>query len=61
VTKEELSEIIRLHAKWLSDEPGGIRANLSDANLSDANLSRANLSFADLRYATLSDANLNIA
>ena len=41
MTKEELSEIIRLHAKWLSDEPGGIRANLSDADLSGANLSGA--------------------
>ena len=66
MTKEELSEIIRLHAKWLSDEPGGIRANLSRANLSDANLSDANLSYANLRganlcYADLSDANLSRA
>ena len=61
MTKEELSEIIRLHAKWLSDEPGGIRANLSRANLSDANLSDANLSYANLRYANLSRANLSDA
>ena len=59
MTKEELSEIIRLHAKWLSDEPGGIRANLSRAYLSDANLSRANLSYANLRYANLSRAYLS--
>ena len=61
MTKEELSEIIRLHAKWLSDEPGGIRANLSRANLSDANLSYANLRYANLSRANLSDANLSRA
>lgn len=47
VTKEELSEILCLHAKWLRDEPGGIHANLSDADLSDADLRRANLSGAN--------------
>ena len=41
MTKEKLSEILSLHAKWLRDEPGGIRANLSGANLSGANLSGA--------------------
>ena len=56
MTKEELSEIIRLHAKWLSDEPGGIRANLSRADLSGADLSGADLSGADLRDANLSRA-----
>ena len=71
MTKEELSEIIRLHAKWLSDEPGGIRANLrradlsgadlSGADLRDANLSRANLSGAHLSGANLSRANLSRA
>ena len=61
MTKEELSEIIRLHAKWLSDEPGGIRANLRYANLSHADLSRANLSYANLSHADLSRANLRYA
>ena len=66
MTKEELSEIIRLHAKWLSDEPGGIRADLRDANLrradlSGADLSGADLSGADLRRADLSGANLSRA
>ena len=46
MTKEKLSEILSLHAKWWRDEPGGVRANLSDANLSGANLSDANLSGA---------------
>ena len=61
MTKEELSEIIRLHAKWLSDEPGGIRADLRDANLRRADLSGADLSGADLSGADLRDANLSRA
>ena len=66
MTKEKLSEILSLHAKWWRDEPGGVRANLSGAYLSraylsGANLSDANLSYADLSYADLSDANLSYA
>ena len=56
MTKEKLSEILSLHAKWVRGEPGGIRANLSDANLSGANLSCANLSDANLSCANLSGA-----
>ena len=41
MTKEKLNEILGLHTKWLRDEPGGVRANLSDANLSYADLSGA--------------------
>ena len=64
MTKEKLSEILSLHAKWLRDEPVGIRADLSGAHLcgadlSYANLSRANLSGADLSGADLSYANLS--
>ena len=59
-----ISKILDLHEKWLNNEPGGERANLSDANLSGANLSfanlrGANLSFANLRGANLSGANLS--
>ena len=43
-TKEELKEILEKHAKWLSNEPGGERANLSYSNLSYSNLSGSNLS-----------------
>ena len=61
MTKEKLSEILSLHAKWLRDEPGGIRADLSGANLSDADLSGASLSGANLSGASLSGANLSRA
>ena len=61
MTKEKLSEILSLHAKWLRDEPGGIRANLRDADLSGANLIGANLRDADLIGADLIGANLPCA
>ena len=69
ITPEQLA----LHAKWLNDEPDGVRlqaqnanlssanligANLIDANLIDANLSGANLSGANLSSANLRGANL---
>ena len=58
-----------LHAKWLKNEPGGVRlvtttgavqidVDLRGANLTGADLSDADLSDADLRYADLSSANL---
>jgi len=66
---QELDLILTNHKKWLLNEVGGVRANLSradlsgadlsDANLSRANLSRANLSRANLRWADLSRANLS--
>ena len=62
-TREELNEILEKHKKWLKNEVGGERADLSGAdlryaNLSGANLSGADLSSANLRYADLSGANL---
>ena len=54
----KLKEILANHFKWLRDEDGGSRANLSRANLYGADLSRANLSCADLYGANLSRANL---
>ena len=58
---DQLAEVLRKHALWLADSPGGERADLSGANLSGANLSRANLSGADLSEANLSRANLSRA
>ena len=59
--EEDLKRTIELHKKWLSDEEGGVRANLSGANLIGANLSGANLSGANLSGANLSGANLSVA
>ena len=59
--KARLKEILDKHLKWLRNEDGGFRANLSCADLSCANLSCANLSGANLSCADLSCANLSCA
>ena len=71
ISAEELKEILDKHKKWLNDEEGGERADLSNAdlynanlynaNLYNANLYNANLRYADLRYADLRYANLSNA
>lgn len=51
-TKEELSEILLKHKKWLVGEKGGSCADLSGVDLSGADLSGANLSGAEgIKYA----------
>ena len=55
----KLKDILEKHLKWIRDEEGGERANLSGAYLSGANLSRANLSRADLSGANLCGADLS--
>ena len=57
----KLKEILDKHLKWLRNEEGGSRADLSGANLSGANLSGANLSGANIYWANLSGANLSRA
>ncbi|MBK8677020.1 MAG: pentapeptide repeat-containing protein [Cellvibrionales bacterium] len=37
----ELQAVLAAHARWLANEPGGERANLSGANLTGANLTGA--------------------
>ena len=59
MTKKELKEILEKHRKWLSNEEGGERADLSGTALIRANLSGADLNGADLGGADLSDANLS--
>jgi hypothetical protein len=64
--KNDLKEVLRLHALWIASDAAGVRANLSGAylsraNLRGANLSGAYLSDANLRGANLSDANLSDA
>ena len=56
---KKLKEILDKHLKWLRNEDGGERADLSGANLSGADLSGANLSGAYLYGANLSGANLS--
>ena len=60
MNKEQLTEILSEHLKWLSDD-GGKRANLRNADLRNADLRNANLRNADLRDADLSYANLRNA
>ncbi|MCU0079318.1 pentapeptide repeat-containing protein [Extibacter muris] len=62
----EIKNILELHKKWMINEEGGIRADMSYADLSGANMSGADLSYADLscadlRHANLSDADLRRA
>ena len=49
--QEELQEILDAHKKWINNEDGGVRADLSGADLSGADLSGANLSGADLDFS----------
>jgi len=58
MTQEQIKETLELHLKWLRNEEGGSRANLSDADLRGADLRGAYLSYAYLSYANLSDADL---
>ena len=60
-TQSELNEILAKHKKWLNDEEGGERANLSSASLSSADLRSADLRSANLSYANLRSADLSSA
>jgi len=60
-TPDELKAVLDAHLKWLRDEEGGSRADLSGADLSEANLGEANLGRADLSGADLSEADLSEA
>ena len=61
LTVADLPRILNLHAKWLTGEDGGVRADLTDANLTDANLTDADLRGADLTGAILKGADLRDA
>lgn len=58
---KNLNEILEKHLKWINDENGGERANLSGADLRIANLSGADLRVANLRVANLRGADLRRA
>ena len=59
MTQAELNEILEKHKKWLNNEPGGERADLSHSDLSCSNLSRCNLSHCNLSRCDLSFSNLS--
>ena len=54
----DLIQILELHKKWLNNEDGGKRADLSGADLSGADLCSVDLSGANLRGADLRGADL---
>ena len=54
----KLQRVLAMHAKWLADDPDGIRANLAGADLRNADLRNADLSYAYLGGAYLERANL---
>jgi len=58
MNQDELSKVLELHRKWINNEEGGVKANLSWANLYEANLKGANLKWANLKWANLSWSNL---
>ena len=47
-TQKELAEIIEKHGKWLRDEDGGERADLSESDLRESNLRGSDLSYCNL-------------
>ena len=55
-TKNELNEILKKHALWLTGDPNGSKADFCEANLCGANLYEANLYGADLHGADLHKA-----
>ena len=59
MTKDELKQVLAVHAKWVRGEAGGVQANLRSADLRSANLRSADLRSADLRSADLRSANLS--
>ena len=59
MTQGKLKEILIAHKKWLNNEEGGIKADLSWAKLRGTDLREADLSCADLSCAKLSGANLS--
>ncbi len=61
ITEPELKDVLEAHKKWINNESGSERANLSGADLRNADLRGANLRWANLSGADLSRANLSRA
>jgi hypothetical protein len=58
VEHADLMVVVEKHGKWLREEEGGERADLTGADLTRANLTGANLTGANLTWANLTWANL---
>ena len=55
---EQIKEILAKHGLWLSEDPNGMRADLTGADLTGADLIGANLTGANLTGADLTWANI---
>lgn len=58
---DKLNEILELHRKWLKNEDGGVKADLSDTDLSNVNLRHNDLAYIDLSGTCLINADLSHA
>ena len=58
IDPEELRSILEKHKKWLEDEEGGERANLSYSNLRGSDLSYSDLRGSNLRGSDLRNSDL---
>ena len=54
-----IGEIVRLHGRWMRDEPSGSRCILENAALNELNLSGVDLQGAIFRGVTCIDAELS--
>jgi hypothetical protein len=59
LTPDQIGAMLAAHVKWLRQEEGGSRADLTRANLTGADLTRANLTGAYLTGADLTGADLS--
>ena len=58
INQKELNKILELHEKWLNNEKGGVKLDLSNTDLINTNLESVDLSYSDLEGANLSYTNL---
>jgi uncharacterized protein YjbI with pentapeptide repeats len=61
ISEQKLKDILYKHGKWLRNEDGGERADLSYADLRYADLGSTDLRYADLSSTDLSYADLRSA
>lgn len=59
MNEDKLIKILELHKKWLKNEDGGVKADLSDTDLGNINLRHNDLAYMDLSGACLINADLS--